>query len=170
MNRFLLPILFAASAVTGLSAATEQTVEPDPALRTAVDTYWEAIVARDWATAYTLEKSTQHAAEPIDPTTYYRNKEVSPRFRALSVESINQSDASATSIVSGTMVLPLGPKAFDIPRRFEADWEQIDEGWYHVGTRVIAFPPPAGESPDTAAAPSPEAPGPDGTVGAGAGD
>jgi hypothetical protein len=163
MKRFSVVLLFGIAVLTALPVAAEPTSEPDPALRSAVATYWDAIAAADWSTTYGLEKSTQQGSEPIDPMTYYRRMESSPRYRTLNVESITQADATAKSIVSGQLVLPLGNKAFNIPRRFEAEWERIDQQWYHVATRVIPVVPPAAAGPDAAAAsPSPAEPTPDG--------
>ena len=82
--------------------------------------------------------------------TYYRGMEISPRYRTLNVESITQADATATSIVSGQWSCRLGLRPSTFLRRFEADWERIDEQWYHVGTRVMPVVPPPGRGSDAA--------------------
>jgi hypothetical protein len=146
-------ILFCASL--WLTAPGWTTEQVDTALREQIVTYWTAVAERDWSTTFGLEKPPEDE-EPINPLTYYRQKDAELRFRNWALESIETQGADqATAQVKTTLILPLGERAVDIPRTFISEWQRIEGTWYHVSS---APKPRQGDNEDDASGNAQNAP------------
>lgn len=122
-------------AVLLVSAMTSSLAEDlnDADLKSVVTKYWTAVVEQDWQQAYQLEQSA-HDDPPLNPLEYYQGQQSSPRHIKATVDSVEQEGDNGTALVSSAFVLPLGPKAVEIPRLYESTWKRVDGSWLHVNS------------------------------------
>jgi len=133
-NKTLVSLLLGMTLVLagGFAWSADAGDELDPKLKARVSEYWNATVARDWATTYRLEMKYRDNADPQDPMTYYKEKQLNSRFRVAMVDRIEQKDDQATAKISASEIKAVGGAAFQIPRFIESHWQRFEGDWYQV--------------------------------------
>ena len=100
-------------------------------LKSVVTKYWTAVVEQDWQQAYQLEQAA-HGESPRNALEYYKGWESSPRHARFTVDSVEEEGDNGTALISTAFVLPLGPKAVEIPKVYRSDWKRVNGSWLHV--------------------------------------
>lgn len=115
-----------------LARQVEADEDVDPQLKERVSEYWQATVEADWATTFRLEMKSRDTQSPLDPMTYYKEKQSKNRFHAAVVDSIEVTEDRATAKLSASEIKIIGANAFQIPRFIESRWERLNGDWYQV--------------------------------------
>ena len=88
-------------------------------LRAAVTAYWTAMAEEDWQTTYTLER-TEDSDASMNAIEYYELRQSIPRHVKPKIESVDEDGNEGTAIVSTAFILPMGPSAVEVPRKYRS--------------------------------------------------
>lgn len=92
-----------------------------------VKSYWQALVLRDYVTAYALEYATKMG--DLDPDVFYDNARKKMRLMNFTILDIKIQDGVGVATISETRHIPFLKNLRTRQRR--SYWLPVEEDWYH---------------------------------------
>ena len=117
-------------AGTGIAGADSGVAGGTTGVEARINSFWDALVARDWYTTYWMEKGAQEDP-PRDALTYFDDMAKTARIAVYAIEGVQLEGNRATATISTEMVLILGGQGFAVPRLFSDHWVMVNGSWYH---------------------------------------